>query len=397
MNRHKYNILPEMSADEYQILKNDIEKNGYDKNYPIWLYDGEILDGINRQKACDELNIIPIYCEFIGTELEALEFVMRSNKRRNLTSMQWACIAAESTEIYEKLKEEAKERQLKGVANLGESVPKGGKRKDNRATEKIAKLFNTNRKYIEAAKKFKEEKPEVFQRLKSGEELKVIKTEEKIELRKALAEEAKSLTINIDLRHGDFKEVLADIPDGSVDCIITDPPYPYEYIQCWSDLAVFAKRVLKPNGFCIAYSGQFYLPEVMQRMGEHLDYYWTFCLHHTGQGSQIVNGVNLMCRWKPILIYQNGKKKISNTIQDYIASGGAEKDGHDWQQSQDGVSDLIRYFTNPNDLVVDVFAGSATTLIAAHKLNRRCIGAEIDEESYNVAKSIISKNEQTEK
>jgi len=248
MNRHKYNILPEMSADEYQILKNDIEKNGYDKNYPIWLYDGEILDGINRQKACDELNIIPIYCEFIGTELEALEFVMRSNKRRNLTSMQWACIAAESTEIYEKLKEEAKERQLKGVANLGESVPKGGKRKDNRATEKIAKLFNTNRKYIEAAKKFKEEKPEVFQRLKSGEELKVIKTEEKIELRKALAEEAKSLTINIDLRHGDFKEVLADIPDGSVDCIITDPPYPYEFIECWSDLAVFAKRVLKPNG-----------------------------------------------------------------------------------------------------------------------------------------------------
>jgi len=63
-----------------------------------------------------------------------------------------------------------------------------------------------------------------------------------------LAEEAKSLTINIDLRHGDFKEVLADIPDGSVDCIITDPPYPYEFIECWSDLAVFAKRVLKPNG-----------------------------------------------------------------------------------------------------------------------------------------------------
>lgn len=263
----------------------------------------------------------------------------------------------------------------------------------------IGKISGVSNRTVSKVKKIEEKAPaEIKQKLNAGtltieKAYKTIVATEKKDTRKALAEEAKSLTISLDLRHGDFKTVLADIADGSVDLILTDPPYPYEFIECWSDLAVFAKQKLKPNGFCIAYSGQFYLPEVMQRMGEHLDYYWTFCLHHTGQGSQIVNGVNLMCRWKPILIYQNGKKKISNTIQDYIASGGAEKDGHEWQQSSDGVSELIKYFTNPNDLVVDTFAGSATTLIAAHKLNRRCIGAEIDEESYNVAKSKISKNE----
>ena len=39
---------------------------------------------------------------------------------------------------------------------------------------------------------------------------------------------------------------------------------------------------------------------------EKLDYYWTFAVYHEGQ-TQIVNGVNLICRWKPVLLFQNGK------------------------------------------------------------------------------------------
>lgn len=40
----------------------------------------------------------------------------------------------------------------------------------------------------------------------------------------------------MDLRLGDFRTVLADIPDGSVDAIITDPPYPKEYVPLLADL-----------------------------------------------------------------------------------------------------------------------------------------------------------------
>ena len=43
-----------------------------------------------------------------------------------------------------------------------------------------------------------------------------------------------------------------------------------------------AKRVLKPNGVCIAYSGQMQLPEVINRMLLNIyDYYWTWGLLHT--------------------------------------------------------------------------------------------------------------------
>ena len=199
-------------------------------------------------------------------------------------------------------------------------------------------------------------------------------------------EKGKGLTIDVDFRLGDFEEILSDIPDGSVDCIITDPPYPFEYIECWSKLSRFSKRVLKPHGFCIAYSGQMYLPEVINRMSKHLDYYWTFALYHGGS-SQIVNGVNLMCRWKPVLIFQNGKKKIDNTFQDYFISEAREKGSHDWQQSTSGVSYLVEMFTDPGDIICEPFAGSGTTIIVAKELNRNVIAAEIDDDTYNLART----------
>ena len=224
---------------------------------------------------------------------------------------------------------------------------------------------------------------EIVQEIKK-EEKQQIKTDE----RHRLAEIGKTKKIDIDFRLGDFEEVFKDIPDGSIDCIITDPPYPYEFIDVWSKLSRVAKRVLKPNGYCIAYSGQMYLPEVMQRMSENLDYYWTFAVYHEGQ-TQIVNGINLMCRWKPVLIFQNGKKKIENTFQDYFISESREKNGHDWQQSKSGVGYLIEMFTKEGDTILEPFAGSGTTIICAKEKNRNIIAAEIDEQTYNIAKALL--------
>ena len=227
---------------------------------------------------------------------------------------------------------------------------------------------------------------EVEKDLSTSGVLKVAKKiKRKEEINKKI-EEGKNKKINIDFRLGDFEDVLSDIPDESVDCIITDPPYPKEFLNCWSKLSRFAKRVLKPNGFCIAYSGQMYLPEVMNRMNEYLNYYWTFALYHEGR-TQIVNSVNLICRWKPVLIYQNGRKKNQNPFQDYFISKNREKSDHDWQQSKSGVSYLVEMFTNPNEIICDPFAGSGTTILASINKGRNIISAEIDENTYNIAKA----------
>src|SRR3990167_2683122 len=176
------------------------------------------------------------------------------------------------------------------------------------------------------------------------------------------------------LRKGDFKKVLKDVKE--IDAIITDPPYPKEYLSCFSDLSEFASKHLKKDGFLVVYSGQYHLPEVINRLSEHLTYVWTFCLYHVGK-KQLVNGVNIMCGWKPVLVFSKGKKKMRFSAYDVLISEAREKASHKWQQSESGVSQLIEIFSRPGDMVVDPFAGSGTFLKVAQELGRKAIGAEI--------------------
>lgn len=52
--------------------------------------------------------------------------------------------------------------------------------------------------------------------------------------------------------------------------------------------------------------------------------------------------------------------------------------------------ELIRDYTRPGDLIVDPFAGGGTTLLAAAIEGRRCIGAELDPETYRKAVKRLS-------
>ena len=106
--------------------------------------------------------------------------------------------------------------------------------------------------------------------------------------------------LKLDIRLGDFRELIKELPDNSVDLILPAPPYPKEYLPLWSDLARESARVLKPSGFLIAYSGQAYLPAVIKSLGEYLEYYWLMGLYHKGLTGQVFN-VNMWNRFKPSL------------------------------------------------------------------------------------------------
>ena len=200
----------------------------------------------------------------------------------------------------------------------------------------------------------------------------------KKEIRNPKIEEEKQarqkVVSTLDIRNGDFNEVLADLKE--IDAIITDPPYPQKYLKCFSELSEFASEKLKKDGFIAVYSGQFHLPEVIQRLSEHLTYVWTFCLYHVGK-KQLVNGVNIMCGWKPVLIFSRGNKKMRFSAYDVLISQEREKENHEWQQSETGVKSLIEILSRPGELVVDPFSGSATFLKVANELGRRTVGAEI--------------------
>lgn len=394
MEKHKYNFFPEMLPDDYKRLKGDIENNGYDESYPIWFYEGRVLDGWNRERACAELGIEPVYAEFTGTATEAIEFVMRSNKRRNLTSSQWACVAAEAEDIIYTIKQKSKERQGERndltSSNLLENVDES---KTTHTDKKLAELFNTNKQYVYEAQKLKNEKPELFDEVKIGKKklTQAIRESRKEDRLQKYIEIAKTFDErDIDIFHDDFyKYANSNVKDNSIDAIITDPPYPGEFLYLWEQLFEVSARVLKPSSFLICYSGQMYLDKIF-RMKNDLIYYWTANIIFTQK--PLISGRNIINEWKPILIFQKPPfKKISDTISDTISFDYSERDLHDknWGQTIAPFEFLINRFSNPGDLLFEPFAGTGTTLIACKRTKRKCIGTEISDEYIDLIKGRI--------
>ena len=86
--------LPPMRDGRFAELKESIELDGLQN--PIILFQGKILDGRNRCRACRELGISVLAFEFVGSEERALIFVLSANQhRRDLTASQRAAAAAD--------------------------------------------------------------------------------------------------------------------------------------------------------------------------------------------------------------------------------------------------------------------------------------------------------------
>jgi hypothetical protein len=87
-----------MTDDDYKALKEDIRQYGL-KN-PIWIYEGQVLDGRNRSRACDELGIQPNYHTFYPGKATAIDFVVSMNlHRRHLDETQRGMVAGRLAQL----------------------------------------------------------------------------------------------------------------------------------------------------------------------------------------------------------------------------------------------------------------------------------------------------------
>jgi len=171
MKKHRFNIWPEAKEEDFNELVEDIRQNGFDQGMPITIYQGEILDGWNRWRACQVLGINPPTVEFSQDDTAALAFTLRTNKRRNLSSGQKAALAVEADGIMELLKKEAEDR-VGGRPKKDEGKPgqvfAPVSKDENKTATKAAEIFGTNRTYVNQAAKLRSEAPEVFDKLKAG-------------------------------------------------------------------------------------------------------------------------------------------------------------------------------------------------------------------------------------
>lgn len=154
------NVLPMASERELLDMATDIGASGLLDE--IVMADGLILDGRNRWVACQLARVEPKVTAWDG-QGSRMDFVLSKNlHRRHLDAGQKAAAAAEAMPIYEA---EAKERQ--GTrSDLVELIPPSD---SGKARDFAAEQFDVNPRYVQDAKRFKDNSPEVFDRVKSGE------------------------------------------------------------------------------------------------------------------------------------------------------------------------------------------------------------------------------------
>jgi len=168
----------------------------------------------------------------------------------------------------------------------------------------------------------------------------------------------------------DCREILPLIPDKSVDLVLTDPPYPDqhpEYGDC--DISFLANLVCRQ---VIFWSAKVDFP---------LDY---TAIHiwdkMTGCASEYerIYERNGQYNYKVWSRHKLANKIDANYQHDVFY-------GHKSQKPANLISKMVAYFSKKNDLILDMFLGTGTTAYCAKKLNRKCIGIEIEEKYCEIS------------
>lgn len=190
---------------------------------------------------------------------------------------------------------------------------------------------------------------------------------------------------------GDSMELARDkVGNESVDLIYTDPPYPKKFHYLYEWLALEAERVLKPDGFLIAYAGPYWKDIVMGYLNQHLTYFYDFVLLHNGNTS-ILWQRKLISGYKSMLCYhKQGRHPLPNTNVLGLWKGtGSDKRFHKWGQDEITAKYYIECFSKEGDLVVDYFLGGGTTAKICKRLNRNFIGFEKETATFAIAQARV--------
>jgi len=395
--RPKYQPLPDLSPEEFDILKSDIAEHGI--QIPVIQDEhGQTLDGHQRERAARELGRknYPVKVMAGLTEEQKWQYALSVNvKRRHLSTAQKRALIeqelkrmpdisnhwiAENLGIDEKTVLATRKR-LESTSEIPKLTKLRGKDGRQRASQYSQVMANTPRE-VEIARQIVTELPP-----SSNGKMLDTTTASRHARRHARAQgRDESATVpqsngngSIRLFHCAFQklEEMARLKPATVSLILTDIPYGKEFLPELTALSAFAARVLKEGGIFVTYSGQFHLPHVLEGLAKHLTYRWVISSTWPGNANMI-HPYNLASQFKPILVFSKGKWKRSDRWSDVSQIDSREKEYHDWQQSLAEVTKLTRYFSDPGDLVCDPCAGGFTTAVACADLGRKFVGCDLD-------------------
>lgn len=240
---------------------------------------------------------------------------------------------------------------------------------------------------------------------------------------------------NYRLIHGNCIDKLRDLPNNSIDLIVTDPPYGIDYstyrthsrklmndnsVGWFDEVAKEFARILKPGSHIYCFTDVEMSPNFIFKLRENgfkirnllaipravkgnggnriFQQQFEYCIFATlGKANQGRNFEETQIL-KPSEIYLKDKrykaKEWLYRLPDYwywtkASVHNTKNKLHPTQKNVSCLKDMISLSSKKGEVVLDSFMGSGSTGIAALELNRDFIGIEIDEEYFNITKKRI--------
>jgi DNA modification methylase len=220
------------------------------------------------------------------------------------------------------------------------------------------------------------------------------------------------------IRNIDARVLLAELPDASIDLIVTDPPYrtipggsgPTSHMH-QRPAGMLSKndgRVFAHNDIDVTeYAGEFFR---VLRSPAHL---WLFCNELNRRPFEdAMLSVGFQCHgifpwvkqnatpnrwgmknWEPVFLFRKGPARTLYTPgmkQALMVTNPIGNKAHPTEKPVDLLTHYIEASSVRGQVVLDPFMGSGSTGVACAALGRHFIGGEIDPEHYTVAKERMS-------
>jgi site-specific DNA-methyltransferase (adenine-specific) len=196
--------------------------------------------------------------------------------------------------------------------------------------------------------------------------------------------------------HGDCLQVLPQLPARSVDFVLTDPPYlvryksrdgrtvPNDDNDAWLQPAFAGMyRALKPDSFAVSFYGWPHADRFLaafRQAGFRVVGHFVFPKGYASSTRMV--RYQHECAY---LLVKGDPPRPAEPIPDVIPWRYTGNRLHPTQKPLSILRPLITSFTAPGAVVLDPFAGSGSTLVAAQQLGRSYIGIEMDEQYHAIA------------
>jgi len=188
---------------------------------------------------------------------------------------------------------------------------------------------------------------------------------------------------------GDCLDVMKDIPDKSVDLVLTDPPYGMEFQSNYRKKKY--DKIIGDDGFPLWIFDEF------NRIAKKAVY--VFCrwdnLVEVPKPKSVIAWIKNNWsmgdlkhehgrQWEAVCFYPQEEHEFVKRIPDVITANRTGNNFHPTEKPIEAVGKIIK--ANKGDLILDPFVGSGTTAVAAKQLGRKYIGIEISEKYCDIAR-----------